>query len=1227
MLYRDLLQFEPLETVIQLKETSNKDKALQLVDTYVISERMAEVINDVILEQLQFDKPADNKGILIVGNYGTGKSHLMSVIAAIAEMENTAQRLTNQQVADKAKDLEGRFKVIRTELDGITMSLQEFFFGEVTDYLQSVGVDYQHPELDKLRSNKDELVRLMAAFEEVYPEQGLLFIVDELLEYLRSRKERELILDLNFLRVLGEICGTTRLRFIAGIQEMLFDNPKFAFVANELSRVKERMEQAVIVREDIEYVVSHRLLRKTEYQKGLIRDHLQRFVLYYEKLNEQLEKYVELFPIHPAYLSVFEKVIVAEKRQILKTISLEMKKLLDHKVPEDQPGVISYDSYWPYIEGDKTLKAEPNVREVMSKATILLDRIEHAFTRPSYKPMAKRIVQALAVFRLTTGDIYAKVGVTAAELRDQLFLFAQLPEEDGEFLLGQVEVVLKEILKTVSYQYISVNNENGQYYLDLHKDIDVDNLIEQRAETLSNDELDRYYYEVLAWQTGHTTDSTYRPGYRIWQHELPWYQRKVTRPGYLFFGYPNERSTTQPERDFYIYLLPVFDKKPFKNENKPDEVFFTLETKDEAIYRKLRLYAGAKTMASTNPGGTRKLYEDKASAYLKDITVWFKENMTTAYKMTYQGKIKRLAEWQIVFPPQASVREIIDAASQECLSGWFNDKYPDYPVFSKVGEPITSTSMLTTYIPEALRNIKEPKTKNGIAILDGLVLLDQKQRLNIHRSGYARWVLELLAAKPEGQVVNAFELIDVVETYNKYGEVKRTVKFDLEPELFAVVLAALVYNGDIVLTINGITYDGMNFDELIKLSPVQIADFSHLKRPSQLPLAALGALCDLFGIGRGLLNQDNLQQFIQELHQKTRLSLERTVQVEQEIKDGIPFLEVNLLSDAQLRTHLDELKQLKEFLQRLEAYDTPAKLKNLPFGVEDIEKQEKTIKLTYRLSQLRERALSFLQEANYLVTAQNILPTNHHWSAKAAKLLSELALALKNNEDCQAQKYRLKQLKEEYYDLYLNFHRQARLSATQEHKKEALLADGRVTALKQLSGVNLLSTEPFAQWLSRLKGLKACWSLTKADLEHTPYCKNCQYRPSEAGSMEYVALEELEEELEQLLDNWTATLLANLTIPEIQESITLLQEKQKEAVADFIRKQELTLPVAPHLVEGINILMQGIETVTITLSDLKNMMNNGQPLTVEELQERFANLLKGKVGSYPRENVRIMLGD
>jgi DNA replication protein DnaC len=38
-----------------------------------------------MIPQLSFDESVDHKGVLVVGNYGTGKSHLMSVLSLVAE--------------------------------------------------------------------------------------------------------------------------------------------------------------------------------------------------------------------------------------------------------------------------------------------------------------------------------------------------------------------------------------------------------------------------------------------------------------------------------------------------------------------------------------------------------------------------------------------------------------------------------------------------------------------------------------------------------------------------------------------------------------------------------------------------------------------------------------------------------------------------------------------------------------------------------------------------------------------------------------------------------------------------------------------------------------------------------------------------------------------------------------------------------------------------------------
>ena len=71
-------------------------------------------------------------------------------------------------------------------------------------------------------------------------------------------------------------------------------------------------------------------------------------------------------------------------------------------------------------------------------------------------------------------------------------------------------------------------------------------------------------------------DDPYVAGFRIWQYDLPWAATNADRRGYLFMGAPNERSTAQPPRDFYIYFIQPYDPPRFTDEEKPDEVFVRL---------------------------------------------------------------------------------------------------------------------------------------------------------------------------------------------------------------------------------------------------------------------------------------------------------------------------------------------------------------------------------------------------------------------------------------------------------------------------------------------------------------------------------------------------------------------------------------------------------------------------------------------------------------------------
>ena len=79
---------------------------------------------------------------MVVGNYGTGKSHLMSVISGIAERAELVSEISNPKAAEEAKSVAGTFKVVRTEIGATTMSLRDIIVGELEEHLDTLGVAF-----------------------------------------------------------------------------------------------------------------------------------------------------------------------------------------------------------------------------------------------------------------------------------------------------------------------------------------------------------------------------------------------------------------------------------------------------------------------------------------------------------------------------------------------------------------------------------------------------------------------------------------------------------------------------------------------------------------------------------------------------------------------------------------------------------------------------------------------------------------------------------------------------------------------------------------------------------------------------------------------------------------------------------------------------------------------------------------------------------------------------
>jgi hypothetical protein len=1258
MRYSDLVQFEPIETVIQLRDADKEKDARELVNTYVISERMAKQLVDLVIPQIQFQKPHDNKGVLIVGNYGTGKSHLMSVISAVAEYEDLAKEIKHKEVQKAAKAISGKFKVVRVEIGGVTASLRDILLGELEEALKKWKTPYKFPPADQITNNKNFIIEAVAKFQEKYPDHGILLVVDELLDYLRTREQRALILDLGFLRELGEVAASTPFRFVGGLQELLFDSPRFTFVADQLRRVKDRFEQVTIAREDIAFVVANRLLQKDNKQLAKITEHLRQFTPLYKQMAERLNEFAQLFPIHPAYISTFEQVYIAEKREVLRTLSQAMRQLLDKEVPTNEPGLVSFDSYWSVLRDNASLRSMEGVAKVIEKSDVLEGRIKNAYTREQLKPMATRIIHALSIHRLTTSDIYVPLGVTAEELRDNLCLYTRTPEATGEFLLDQVQVALKEIIRTVQGQFITYNAENSQYYLDLKKAVDFDAKIEERGEFMERSDLNTYFFDALH-QTLNLGDTTYVTNYNIWFYELPWGEHKVTRPGYLFFGAPDERSTAQPPRDFYLYWLPPFPtRKGYHDEHKSDEVILELSKLDNTFEQKVRLYAGSKALANESTE-YRKEYADSADGYLRILTRWLRDNLNDHLQVIYQGKQEPVSAVLKRAKNTASqtIEELLRVIASSLLSPDFEERFPEYPTFKRASQVIAENARTASAMDAIYHLGGRSRTNLAATVLEGLELLDADGNIRPYESRYAEKFLQALTQKPENQVLNRGELIEIVA--GGIVPIEKDVYFHLEPEWVVVILLALVYNGDIVLNVDGREeIDANTLNQVVTRSIKDLMDFRFFKRPRTLPLPLWTSIFEGLGLPPGLIRDENKRdEAVKQLMSKVNEQLERVARLDGRMREGVKVWNTSLFTDnptmiveagtvvgsnqpdVTLNTSelLAGLRGSKKFLEELSKFNTVGKLRNLKFGPSDIKDGIADLERVTHTSELVDLVSQIQPMTTYLAEATANLPADHPWVERAQTqrkaLLDDLRRLAKGEKQFKpnALTRELEKLKTEYINTYAELHRQLTLGPKADGKRRKLYDDPRLKALEALVEIDLLGANGRSElnaWKGTIGNLPPCPDFHDGLLKDSPTCPACHLRPANknTGVSADESLKLMDDLLDKTLTRWRQALRTNLGSDTVKHSLDAMSPKERKPIEAFLAQSEDEPTLPEGFVRSASQALHGIEALTIPVDALlEALKTGGLPTTVDELQRRFGDYIQKTMRGHDPRNTRLNL--
>ena len=197
-----------------------------------------------------------------------------------------------------------------------------------------------------------------------------------------------------------------------------------------------------------------------------------------------------------------------------------------------------------------------------------------------------------------------------------------------------------------------------------------------------------------------------------------------------------------------------------------------------------------------------------------------------------------------------------------------------------------------------------------------------------------------------------------------------------------------------------------------------------------------------------------------------------------------------------------------------------------------------------------------------------------------------------------------------------------------DKRKAALLNDARLQTLLKLAGIDLMPRQQLTDFQNRLAGLKSCFALTEQNLDSTPICLHCGFRPSleTSAATGSQVIDQMDAQLDTMLAGWTSTILGNLEDPITQANMDLLKTDDREPLEAFIKSKELPAPLDSNFVHALKEVLSGLVKVTVTAQELQTALQvTDGPATPAEMKKRFEEYIDQLTRGKDPAKVRIVI--
>lgn len=1225
MKYKELIKFEPVNEIIKFNRLDSSDYRKSLIETFVFSKSYERHFIPLICKQLDFDNYQPNeetKGIQVVGSYGTGKSHLMSLFSIIAEDESYLQYVKNENAKSHLEKIAGKYNVLRFEL-GTSEDLWSVLAFQIDKYFEQIGLDFRLLEEDNRESYINRLMKMLAHYEAKFPDKGFMIVIDEMLSYLKGRSgSAELNKDLAVLQAFGHASDHTKFCLVFGVQELIYKSPEFQFAANMLNQVEMRYEDFTIQKEDILYIVQERLLSKDEHQKQLIRNHLSKFTKYFTELNSNFDQFVDLYPVNPSYIDNFQRIRIAKsQREILKTLSARFKNLLEIDVPENEPGLICYDEYWNDIIKDTSLNAIPDVNKVKEITEIIYSRIDSNFTggRKPKAALAKRITNACAI-KILQEDLNKLNGVSVERLVDDL-CYIDHTCDDREMLTAVINSTAINVKNATDGSYFDLNNTNLEYYIRIEGGVNYEQKINTFAEQMSKRAKDEHFYNILAELLPIEVEQ-YRREFRIWPHNIPWNSHKTTRDGYIFMGNPNERSTTQPVQHYYIYFMPIFDVESQEIGNENDSIYVLLDNLSDDVKKLICLVGSAESLRKASDSSQQTYYAQFRKRYLDELKPLLHKQFFNSAEIVYRGEKHSLTTIPGIVE-NTTKDDMINKAASFILENHFNETQPNYPKFSNLLQPLTPLNFDAT-IKGVLKKVANPQSsnRNAEAILFGLGLWNG-ERLVSADSIFARSIKAKLEERGEGMVLNRDEILKPF--YLPTNSYVSNDEFEIEADFVFIVLAVMTALGEIEIVLPGNTI--INATTLNRLDSCNKSDFysfEFVRRPRGVNMAVVKEIFMGF-LGRDLSSNLREPATFAELGTAINGLVQKCATLSHTLSSGVYLGEHAIISDDDAYTYKRKIDTFKSFCERIKNYNSEAKLRNLPEDwtvdvIRDMLTSKEIIKLVEDsktlASELSSRVSYLTQARNYVTDTALVNDIN--------TAIAKLSDIVRSGDRATINTYKasLDTLASRYARAYVEAYLRTCVNEFTMNKKSAMIQSEQYKVCDLVRDADFINGSRFESLKGKLSKIYlANPRITEQAVLDTPYIG---FNPHDAVGVTLPDVNLLKDELDDIFNSYDNTFKEILDDPSVKRNIEVLNDVEKDTISRYISGSiSLDTTYAPQIKSIITKLHRGFTKVEISADNIQQIFN--RPMTPEEAIEAFKRHINNELTGRDRSNVRIIV--